>query len=63
MITIAGGNYVEFLNLSRLDSTKKIEFNFTVESASLWQQTNRLVVGGEDMWVRLIDFNTEEVSK
>eukprot|EP00884_Botryococcus_braunii_P009530 jgi/Botrbrau1/18579/Bobra.0367s0022.1 len=57
-ITTADGPNVSFWDGKRLELLKTHVEAFNVESASLCADRRRFVLGGEDMWVHLHDFDT-----
>eukprot|EP00899_Mesostigma_viride_P015430 jgi/Mesvir1/23889/Mv10677-RA.1 len=59
-ITTADGGSVKFWDAKRFTLDREYKQSFNVESASLFPQINRFVMGGNDMWVRLMDFETGE---
>lgn len=57
-ITTADGPNVSFWDGRTLEPIKTHVEAFNVESASLFADRRRFVLGGEDMWVHLHDFDT-----
>ncbi|KVH98009.1 WD40 repeat-containing protein [Cynara cardunculus var. scolymus] len=60
-ITTADGSSVKFWDANHFGLVKSYDMPCTVESASLEPNFgNKFIAGGEDMWIRLFDFNTGE---
>ncbi|CAH1450869.1 unnamed protein product [Lactuca virosa] len=60
-ITTADGSSVKFWDANHFGLVKSYDMPCTVESASLEPKFgNKFIAGGEDMWIRLFDFNTGE---
>ncbi|KAI3521660.1 hypothetical protein L1887_11132 [Cichorium endivia] len=60
-ITTADGSSVKFWDANHFGLVKSYEMPCNVESASLEPKFgDKFIAGGEDMWIRLFDFNTGE---
>ncbi|KAI3802675.1 hypothetical protein L1987_30816 [Smallanthus sonchifolius] len=60
-ITTADGSSVKFWDANHFGLVKSYDMPCTVESASLEPKFgNKFIAGGEDMWIRLYDFNSGE---
>ncbi|XP_071710458.1 uncharacterized protein [Rutidosis leptorrhynchoides] len=60
-ITTADGSSVKFWDANHFGLVKSYEMPCNVESASLEPKYgDKFIAGGEDMWIRLFDFNTGE---
>eukprot|EP00798_Chlamydomonas_sp_ICE-L_P018675 gene18675-25193_t len=57
-MTTAEGNTVRFWDTSSLRMLKEHTLKHSAEAATYCPAKNRFAAGGEDMWVRLYDFNT-----
>ena len=57
MLTTADNTTVRFWDAESLELKKSIDVGFKVFSASYSQKCNKFVVGGEDMSVRLFDYD------
>lgn len=60
LFTTTDGSTVRFWSTSTLEQIKELDVGFNIESASLNQEYARFVVGGEDMSVRLYNYETGE---
>nr|XP_043617518.1 serine-threonine kinase receptor-associated protein-like [Erigeron canadensis] len=60
-ITTADGSSVKFWDANHFGLVKSYDMPCNVESASLEPKFgDKFIAGGEDMWIRLFDFNTGE---
>ncbi|KAI3786037.1 hypothetical protein L1987_45164 [Smallanthus sonchifolius] len=60
-ITTADGSSVKFWDANHFGLVKSYDMPCNVESASLEPKLgDKFIAGGEDMWIRLFDFNTGE---
>ncbi|CAM6097618.1 unnamed protein product [Calypogeia fissa] len=59
-ITTADGNTVKFWDANHFGLVKSYAMPRPVESASLYPGLGKFIAGGDDMWVRLFDFDTGE---
>jgi len=57
-MTTCAGRDINFWDLNKLEVVKTHTMEFEMESASLHPGGDKFVAGGEDMWVRLYDFQT-----
>jgi serine-threonine kinase receptor-associated protein len=57
-ITAADSSSVHVFNSSTLEQVAHMAVPYTVETASFWPSTRRLVTGATDMWVRLHDLDS-----
>jgi len=57
-ITTADGNSVKFWDANHFGLVKSYSMPRPVESASLFPARGKFIAGGDDMWVRLFDFDT-----
>ncbi|XP_024371090.1 uncharacterized protein [Physcomitrium patens] len=57
-ITTADGNTVKFWDANHFGLVKSYSMPRPVESASLFPSRGKFIAGGDDMWVRLFDFDT-----
>lgn len=60
-VTTAEGRCVRFFDSSRMQCIKVQELPSHAESASFCGPRRQFVAAGEDMWVRLYDFDTGQV--
>ncbi|RAL53097.1 hypothetical protein DM860_006769 [Cuscuta australis] len=61
-ITTADGSSVKFWDANHYGLVKSYDMPCNVESASLEPKSgNKFIAGGEDMWVRVFDFQTGEM--
>lgn len=60
LFTTTDGSTVRFWSTSTLEQINEFDVGFNIESASLNQEFARFVVGGEDMSVRLYNYETGE---
>ncbi|GMH41558.1 hypothetical protein BSKO_09468 [Bryopsis sp. KO-2023] len=60
LFTTTDGNFVRFWNSATLEQIKEFEMEVNIGAASLNLHFGKFVVGGEDMSVRLYDFNSGE---
>jgi len=60
MVTSADDKSVRFWNAETLELSKSVDVGFAVFSASYSHVCKKFVVGGEDMSVRLFDYETGE---
>ncbi|GBG86416.1 hypothetical protein CBR_g41412 [Chara braunii] len=59
-ITISAGNEVQVWDGITYMFVKNLTMQAPIESASFYPSTGRLISGGDDMWVRLFDFDSGE---
>lgn len=59
-MTTCAGRDISFWNTEKLEMMKTHTMEFEMESASLHPGGEKFVAGGEDMWVRLYDYNNGE---
>lgn len=59
-MSTCAGKEIQFWNTDKMEVVKTHTMEFEMESASLHPEQGKFVAGGEDMWVRLYDYQTGE---
>ncbi|KNC82626.1 serine-threonine kinase receptor-associated protein [Sphaeroforma arctica JP610] len=59
-LVVTHGHKVDLINSSTLDSVKSFEVGCPINSASLNPDKTRLVCGGEDFYLHVIDYETQK---
>lgn len=60
MMTTTDGKDIKFWDTNKWEVVKSYSMEYLTESASLNPEKTKFVAGGEDMWVRIFDFETGE---